>query len=73
MRCPKCMQENVSMVGNTHYICNTPNCVDQNGNRTQFIYVQDEKIKFPYNQIFINRSINEFYRKPYLEIASSGN
>lgn len=71
MICPKCMQDNVSIVGNTHYICNTPNCVDQNGNRTQFLYVEDDKVHFPFNQIFVNRTKKDFYRKPYLKINSS--
>lgn len=68
MTCPKCMQSNVSIVGNTHYICNTPNCVDLNGNRTQFQYIEDDKVHFPFNQIFVNHTKKDFFRKPYLKI-----
>lgn len=73
MQCPKCLSDNVTIIGNTHYVCNNPDCVDQDGNRTQFKLIQDEKINFPYNQIFLDRSISSFYRKPYLKINDPGN
>lgn len=67
MKCPKCGSSNVSLVGDSHYICNESNC------KVQFNFVIDDKIHFPYNQIFRNRSINEFFRKPYLQIKNVGN
>lgn len=73
MKCPKCMNSDVTLVGNSHYICNNPNCIDNEGNRTQFRFVIDDHIKFPYNQIYRNRPIDSFFRKPYLEIKSVGN
>ncbi len=72
MLCPKCLKSNVIPVGTTHYICNNPEC-SVNGLKTQFKFVIDDEIRFPYNQIFINRSKEEFYRKPYLQISSKGN
>jgi hypothetical protein len=72
MTCPKCGKSNVILVGNTHYICNDPDCSADNGNKVQFNFVIDEKIRFPYNQIFKNRNISEFYRKPYLQIKNVG-
>ena len=35
-------------------VCNNPNCIDNEGNRTQFRFVIDDHIKFPYNQIYRN-------------------
>jgi len=72
MQCPRCFKDNVSAVGDTHYICNDPNCVDDSGKRTQFKFVEDEKVHFPYNQIFITRKKSEFYRKPYLKLSRVG-
>lgn len=66
MKCPKCFKTDVSSVGNTHYICNNPNCTDNNGHRTQFKIVTDTKKYFPYDQIFSNHSILDFYRNEYL-------
>ena len=62
--------------------CNDPDCEhykkygnnlgcekrDICGYKTHFKLLQDTKIRFPYNQIFVNRKLQEFYRKPYLEI-----
>lgn len=70
--CPKCFQSDVTLVNNSHYICNNPNCSNM-GKRVQFRKVIDKKIKFPYNQIFVDRSKNEFFRKPYLELETVGN
>lgn len=72
MKCPKCLKEDISPISDSHYVCNDPNCVDENGNRTQFRLLEDSYIRFPYNQIFINRSKHEFYRKPYLELETVG-
>ena len=72
MTCPICKTNNVSIVGNSHYICNNPTCVDNNGSRTQFYLEEDSRVRFPYNQIFVNRSKNNFYRKPYLKLSSVG-
>lgn len=71
MICPKCLGTNVSPVGTTHYICNNPDC-SNNGAKTQFMFVVDEKVHFPYNQIYVNRSRQDFFRKPYLQLASAG-
>ena len=68
MICPRCMQDNTTTVGTTHYICNNENCLDDNGKRTQFIVEYDDYIRFPYNVIFPNRNKKEFYRKQYLKM-----
>lgn len=72
MLCPKCFGNNVTPVGDTHYICNNPDCVDDHGKRVQFRVVEDEHIRFPANQIFVGRGLQEFYRKPYLTTAAVG-
>ena len=69
MQCPRCYGIDVSAVGDTHYVCNNPNCVDDNGRRTQFIFITDEYIRFPFNQIFVGRKTQEFFRKPYLKLS----
>jgi len=69
MQCPRCYGTDVSAVGDTHYVCNNPNCVDDEGRRTQFRLVTDEYIRFPFNQIFVGRETKEFYRKPYLKLS----
>ncbi len=73
MTCPICFGNDVSIVGESHYVCNNPNCKDKDGKRIQFRHVVDDRIHFPYNQIFVDRGVQEFYRKPLLEIASTGN
>ena len=55
MKCPKCFSEDVSIIGESHYVCNNQACVNENGNRVQFRLVPDNKIMFPYNQIFVDR------------------
>ena len=72
MQCPRCLGNDTSPVGDSHYICNNPNCNDENGNRTQFRYIEDDKISFPYNQIFVNKPKNIFYRKEYLNMDDIG-
>lgn len=72
MQCPKCMKDDTTLISDTHYVCNNPECVNDHGGRVQFRFVQDKKIHFPYNQIFVNRRVGEFYRKPYLQIETSG-
>lgn len=71
MTCPKCGGANTSPVGTTHYICNNPDCAT-NGMRTQFEFIVDDKIRFPHNQIFVNRSRQDFFRKPYIALAAAG-
>lgn len=66
MICPRCNNDNTTPVGTTHYVCNIETCVDEEGNRTQFQFIPDEKIKFPHNVIYPNKSNQYFYRKPYL-------
>lgn len=73
MQCPRCFKTDVSLVNNSHYVCNNPNCINDDGTRTQFSIITDTKIEFPYNQIFVNRNKSEFYRKPYLVIKNEGN
>lgn len=72
MKCPKCMKDDTTIISNSHYVCNDPKCIDDKGNRTQFRFITDKKVKFPYNQIFVNRQVHEFFRKPYLEIEMNG-
>lgn len=72
MICPKCFSENVTPISDSHYICNNPECEEKNGTKIQFQHILDEKIRFPYNQIFVNRSKSEFFRKPYLELQTVG-
>lgn len=69
MQCPRCFKSDVTLVNGTHYVCNNSTCVDDNGRQTQFSMIIDEKICFPYNEIFIKRNISKFYRKPYLELG----
>lgn len=71
MKCPKCASDS-EPISNSHYVCRNTNCIDDQGNRTQFTVNYDTEIKFPYNQIFANRKANEFYRKPYLKIEMNG-
>jgi hypothetical protein len=73
MKCPKCFSEDVSIVGDDHYICNNPTCRNDDGTRVQFTVNQDNIIQFPYNEIFVDRNKNEFFRKPYLVIPAVGN
>jgi len=72
MLCPKCMTNNTTLISDTHYVCNNPDCSNDDGSRVQFKFVIDNKINFPYNQIFINRQKQEFYTKPYLKIENTG-
>ena len=72
MQCPRCMGNDTSPVGDSHYICNNPDCIDEDGNRTQFQCIEDEKIGFPYNQIYVNSSKDKFYRKSYLKMNKVG-
>ena len=71
MECPRCGKSDTTMIGNSHYVCNDPTCIDENGNRTQFRLVIDREVKFPYNQIFVNRPIENFYKKPYLNLQTN--
>ena len=72
MQCPKCMKNDTTIISDTHYVCNDPTCIDENGNRTQFKFVPDTKVRFPFNQIFVDRQTQEFFRKPYLKIENTG-
>lgn len=68
------MQDDTTFVGgpNEHYVCNYPGCKLNDGSTTQFQEVPDDKIHFPYNQMFVNRDVKSFYRKPYLKVSSVG-
>lgn len=70
MKCPRCMQDNTTPVGQTHYVCNNENCIDEDGKRTQFQFIEDEKINFPHNVIYRDKPKQSFYRKPYLKLSS---
>lgn len=72
MKCPRCFKTDVSPVGDTHYVCNNIECVDEHGNRTQFCVKQDDRVRFPYNQIFVGRDPKLFYRKPYWVVTDVG-
>lgn len=72
MKCPKCFGENISIIGESHYVCNNPSCLTDDGNKIQFQVVKDKKIHFPFNQIFVDRIKDEFYRKPYLQLENVG-
>jgi len=71
-QCPRCMKCDSTIISDTHYLCNDPNCVSETGERTQFLHIPDKKVHFPYNQIFVDRPVEEFYRKPYLPIETTG-
>lgn len=73
MICPHCFHDDVSPVGDTHYICNNPDCRDENGNKTQFRIIMDDWIHFPYNIIFSTHNVNEFYRDKYVVRNTVGN
>lgn len=64
----------------SHYICNNPKCGDKYiyeddalnpdpdpGRKTQFRVVTDRQVRFPFNQIFVDRELEEFYQKQYVE------
>lgn len=71
MQCPRCMKEDVTAISDSHYVCNNPDCFDDKHNRTQFVVVRDSRVRFPYNQIFVDRDKSEFYRKPYLQLNAA--
>ena len=70
MICPRCQQDNTTPVGESHYVCNVPTCVDADGKRTQFRFIEDTKIKFPHNVIYRDKAKVNFFRKPYLDMSS---
>lgn len=72
MQCPRCFGTDVSPVGGTHYVCNNKRCIDGHGARTQFQLSFDNKIQFPYNQIFVSRPKSQFYKNLYLQIKDAG-
>lgn len=73
MICPRCNNDNTTAVGNSHYVCNIETCIDDQGNRTQFQFVVDNKIKFPHNVIYPDKPSQSFYRKPYLNLTNNEN
>lgn len=72
MKCPKCMKDTAQLVGSTHYVCTDPKCKMPDGSRTQFQVRTDDKVRFPYNQIFVGHAVQEFFRKPYLVLKDVG-
>lgn len=82
IKCPHCGSEDVTYVGPYYiydedserelpsYICN--HCrID--GRKPQFYLDIDLVVQFPYNQIFVNRQRENFYREPYIKIKNVGN
>lgn len=67
MLCPRCYNDSGIQVNESHYICQRESCVNSNNERTEFIHVIDSNLHFPYNIIFQNRKLNEFYRNSYLD------
>ena len=70
MICPRCMNDNTTPVGNTHYVCNIVTCVDIKGVRTQFQFIEDPIVKFPHNVIYRDKGKSSFFRKPYLDLSA---
>lgn len=68
MICPRCKSENAKIVSGNHYICSNENCRNSEGNKTQFKVITDSKLFFPYNVIFKNRKLSEFFRYEYLVV-----
>lgn len=54
--CPRCGRDDTLLMTD-HYYCNY--C------QAEFKLLVDDYKRFPYNCIFPNRIISEFYRKPY--------
>lgn len=71
IKCPKCGSTDIKPIGDTHYICNNKQC-SKNGKPVQFKVVYDEKKEVPYNHIFANRSLKEFFKLPYLNTPKPG-
>lgn len=72
MTCPKCLKDNTIIIGD-HYMCNNPECEQREGKKIQLTITEDKKVKFPYNQIFVNRLKREFYKTNYLQLNNVGN
>lgn len=72
LKCPRCGGTSITPVGTTHYLCNNPNCVSDDGSRTQFTLEEDDKVCFPYNQIYVRRGKHQFYKTPYLKLKVEG-
>lgn len=68
MLCPRCYNDSGVLVNDTHYICQREECTDENNIRTEFLHVVDSELHFPYNIIFQNRELKEFYRNSYLDV-----
>ena len=66
---PRCMQDNTTPVGNSHYVCNNENCIDDNGKRTQFQFIEDDVVQFPHNVIYRDKNKQNFFGKPYLKLT----
>lgn len=64
--CPRCFGTDISMKNDSIYVCNNDRCYDENNKPTEFIIIEDDEIKFPYNQVYTTRSVGEFCRKSYI-------
>lgn len=73
IKCPKCLKSDLTIINNSHYMCNNPDCEQREGKKIQFTITEDLKVKFPFNQIFVNRLKKEFYKANYLQLESVGN
>lgn len=73
VRCPKCFHTKTELVPKPieHYVCTSSGC-QTDGTTTQFQHIIDDKVRFPYNQIFVNRPREAFRRSPYLRISPVG-
>ncbi len=85
MRCPKCFHEDIepqyghrlTEEGETETFISHYECLNNEGcqtgpSNTEFLIVQDDKVHFPYNQIYRGRPVSQFLRKPYLVLKEAG-
>lgn len=68
MICPRCGSDSTVNTKDNNYICLNSTCKTAEGRPTQFQIITDDKKYFPYNIIFKNRNLNEFYKKSYMII-----
>ena len=74
MICPICMKDSFTQpLGTTHYVCVKDPDLDEeedNGCGSQFELKRDNRIRYPYNLIYMDRGSDEFFRKPLLDTSS---
>ena len=73
--CPRCYRSVIGdeseiatkeVGGDSQYICTKEHCIHDNGDEVQFFVNNDQKKSFPYDQIFPDRELSEFYTKKYV-------